>query len=105
MSGQRWEMVDYDHLLQWQIEVVGLLEELGLLIWELRLPPGNIPRHEHPHAFFCALLGGSFESFYGRQAIRFDTRHPVYHPQTAVHSSKIGPRGARIMTIEATTPW
>src|SRR4051794_8100446 len=99
--------VDLAMVESWSARVLHHRVDDGLQAWEIVLPPGlRCPPHEHELSFFCVLLAGELENQYRvGGAIEFDRHAEVFHPAGTVHSSVAGPRGARILTLEATPRW
>jgi len=100
------DRVDAALLRRWGLDIVRHLEHSGLLLWDIELPPDAvIPAHLHELPFFCLLLDGWLESTYGQRAMVYHRFLNVFHPAGTVHTSRVGPRGARILTLEATAAW
>lgn len=99
------ESVNLSVLERWKVEVPRHLEALGLGLFEIVIRPMSVPKHVHDTAFFCMLLDGEFESDYGGTRLPFSTSVNVFHPSSTVHTSQIGRRGARLLTVEANADW
>jgi len=98
--------VDAAMVESWSARVLHHRADDGLLAWEIALPPGfRCPPHEHELSFFLVLLAGELENQYGSSTIGFAREAEVFHPAGTVHSSVAGPRGALILTLEASPRW
>ncbi len=82
-----------------------MLDRIGLYLWELQLPPGELIEHVHRHAFFCVLLDGALEYSGDGGTIRFGPQRNVFHPPGMVHSGLAGQQGAHLMTMDVTAQW
>ena len=81
-------------------------DEVGLKIWDLRVPPRfRGPAHEHELPFFGLLIDGWMENRYRQRPIAFHRFLSVFHPAGTVHSGTTGPTGACLLTLETTAEW
>ena len=60
----------------------------------------KLPLHSHELAFFCMLLDGGYEEYYGGRRVAYDPFTVVFHPPGFTHSDEIVSQGASFFTVQ-----